>query len=42
MASYWVLVTLAAITVFSPGPGVVVTLSNAVRYGFSKSFSGNR
>ena len=40
MASYLIFVTLAAITVLSPGPGVVLTLSNAVRYGFSKSLSG--
>ncbi len=40
MTSYWLFVTLAAITILSPGPGVVLTLSNSIRYGISKSVSG--
>lgn len=33
-------VLLAAATVASPGPGVVMTLTNAVRHGLSGAFSG--
>lgn len=40
MKDYLVFFIMAAATVASPGPGVVLTLSNALRYGFFNTFSG--
>lgn len=40
MKLYPLFVIAAAATVFSPGPGVVMTLSNAIRHGFRGAFAG--
>lgn len=40
MKSYLLFFIMAAATVASPGPGVVLTLSNALRNGFLNTFSG--
>lgn len=40
MASYGVFLLLATLTVLSPGPGVVLTISNALRHGWSGSLPG--
>lgn len=40
MAHYFIFVALATVTVFSPGPGVLLTLSNSIRFGFTGSVSG--
>ncbi len=40
MASYGVFLILATLTVLSPGPGVVLTISNALRHGWSGSLPG--
>jgi homoserine/homoserine lactone efflux protein len=40
MKLYLLFLAMATATVFSPGPGVVMTLSNAVRYGFRGTFGG--
>jgi len=40
MKSYLLFFILAAATVASPGPGVILTLSNALRTGFSNTFAG--
>lgn len=40
MALYLLFLAMATATVFSPGPGVVMTLSNALRYGLRGSFGG--
>lgn len=40
MELYLVFCTVAAATVLSPGPGVVMTLTNALRYGFAGTFGG--
>ena len=40
MSLYLVFLAVAAITVLSPGPGVVMTLSNALRYGLKGTLGG--
>ena len=40
MTGWLLFVTVAALTVASPGPGVVMTLSNALRFGLRGAFSG--
>jgi homoserine/homoserine lactone efflux protein len=40
LSLYLLFLAVAAITVLSPGPGVVMTLSNALRYGLRGTFGG--
>ncbi len=40
MKLYPLFLLMATVTVFSPGPGVVMTLTNSLRYGFSGTFGG--
>jgi homoserine/homoserine lactone efflux protein len=40
MKLYLLFLLMATATVFSPGPGVVMTLTNAIRYGFKGTFGG--
>jgi threonine/homoserine/homoserine lactone efflux protein len=40
MSLYPVFLLVAAATVASPGPGVLLTLTNALRYGFRGTFAG--
>lgn len=40
MKLYPLFLCMAAITVFSPGPGVIMTLTNSLRYGFKGTFGG--
>ncbi len=37
---YPLFIFMAAMTVLSPGPGVLMTLTNALRYGFKGTFGG--
>ena len=39
MDQYWVYLLIVIITVASPGPGVILTLSNAIRYGVKSALS---
>lgn len=38
--NYWLFLLVATATVFSPGPGVVMTLTNALRFGLRSTFGG--
>jgi len=40
MGSYLLFVVIAIATVLSPGPGVMLTLTNAIRFGVSGAFGG--
>ncbi|MGH1485516.1 MAG: LysE family translocator [Cellvibrionaceae bacterium] len=40
MENYWLFVIIAVVTVLSPGPGVVLTITNAVRYGTFGAIGG--
>ncbi|MCG6574993.1 LysE family translocator [Pseudomonas sp. AF32] len=40
MGNYGLFLILATLTVLSPGPGVVLTISNALRHGWSGSLPG--
>jgi len=40
MKSYPVFLVVAVATVFSPGPGVIMTLTNSLRYGLKGAFGG--
>jgi threonine/homoserine/homoserine lactone efflux protein len=40
MNSYWLFVGFSAVAIATPGPGVLLTVSNALRYGFARSFPG--
>lgn len=40
MHLYLLFLVVAAVTVLSPGPGVVMTLTNALRYGVRSTFGG--
>lgn len=40
MKLYPLFLLMAALTVLSPGPGVVMTLTNSVRFGFKGTFGG--
>lgn len=40
LPTYAIYVFIASMTIASPGPGVVMTLTNALKYGLKKSLSG--
>lgn len=40
MEHYFLFVTMASLTILSPGPGVTLTLTNAVRHGMYDTFGG--
>ncbi|MFN7668715.1 MAG: hypothetical protein ACK5OT_09370, partial [Burkholderiales bacterium] len=40
MKLYPVFLLMAFVTVLSPGPGVVMTLTNSLRYGLRGTFGG--
>jgi len=40
MESYLLFIALATATILSPGPGVLLTLTNAIRYGVSGAMGG--
>jgi len=40
MDNFLLYVLISAITIASPGPGVILTLSNTIRYNFMTAFSG--
>jgi len=40
MKLYPLFLLMAAVTVFSPGPGVVMTLTNSLRHGLRGAFGG--
>ncbi|MFT7388219.1 MAG: homoserine/homoserine lactone efflux protein [Candidatus Endobugula sp.] len=40
MENYMLFVLVAFVTILSPGPGVLLTLTNAIRYGFSGAIGG--
>lgn len=40
MNDYWMYLLISSLTIASPGPGVVCTLSNALRFGFTGALSG--
>jgi threonine/homoserine/homoserine lactone efflux protein len=40
MENYWLFLIVAIVTVFSPGPGVVLTITNALRYGTFGALGG--
>jgi homoserine/homoserine lactone efflux protein len=40
MQSYWLFVAISAVAIATPGPGVLLTVSNALRYGFAHSLPG--
>lgn len=40
MELYHLFVLMAAVTVVSPGPGVLMTLTNALHYGWRETFAG--
>jgi threonine/homoserine/homoserine lactone efflux protein len=40
MQSCWLFVAFSAVAIATPGPGVLLTVSNALRYGFARSFHG--
>ena len=40
MQSYWLFVGFSAVAIATPGPGVLLTVSKALRYGFARSFPG--
>lgn len=40
MEAYFIFMILAAVTVLSPGPGVLLTLSNTIRFGTAGAASG--
>ena len=40
MESYFLYIVIATITISSPGPGVILTILNSLRYGFTKSIFG--
>lgn len=40
MGSYFLFLIIAIATVLSPGPGVILTLTNSIRYGFSGAIGG--
>jgi len=40
LESYLVFTAIAAVTILSPGPGVILTLSNAIRFGFAGAIGG--
>ena len=40
MENYLLFFIIAVATILSPGPGVILTLTNAIRYGFSGAMGG--
>lgn len=38
--NYWLYLLVASLTIASPGPGVILTLSNTLKYGLYKSIYG--
>ena len=38
--SYWLFVAISAVVIATPGPGVILTISNALRHGFARSIPG--
>lgn len=40
MELYFLYIAIATITISSPGPGVILTISNSLRYGFIKAIYG--
>jgi threonine/homoserine/homoserine lactone efflux protein len=40
MENYMLFVLVAFVTILSPGPGILLTLTNAIRYGFSGAVGG--
>ena len=40
MENYLVFVLIASITILSPGPGVILTLPNAISYGVRGAVGG--
>ena len=40
MQSYWLFVGFSAVAIATPGPGVLLTVSNALMYGFARTFPG--
>jgi len=40
MENYMLFVLVAFVTILSPGPGILLTLTNAIRYGFSGAIGG--
>ena len=40
MNSYYIYILIASSTIASPGPGVVMTLTNSLKYGLKNSLSG--
>ncbi len=40
MEHYILFLTIASVTVLSPGPGVTLTLTNSIRYGMYETFGG--
>lgn len=40
MDHYLIFLALAAVTVLSPGPGVLLTVSNSIRFGFTNTMGG--
>ena len=40
MGSYFLFLIIAIVTVLSPGPGVILTLTNAIRFGVSGAIGG--
>jgi threonine/homoserine/homoserine lactone efflux protein len=40
MQHYYLFLLMASATILSPGPGVILTLSNALRYGFRGALGG--
>ncbi len=40
MNSYFIYLVIASSTIASPGPGVIMTLTNALKYGLGKSIPG--
>ena len=40
MELYFLYIAIATVTISSPGPGVILTISNSLRYGFIKAIFG--
>lgn len=40
MENYFIYITIAAITIASPGPGVILTIANSLQYGFRGALLG--
>lgn len=40
MQEYLLYITIASVTIASPGPGVILTISNSLKFGFAKALYG--